>query len=750
MARGTTAIGDGSQGPGRAGNPWKGAESYQAEDRHLFFGREADGQRLRAKILSSRLSVLHAPSGAGKTSILNTLVIPDLERAGLLVVRARLQDQPIDSVRVATLESLLPPPSAERAALRRVLAAYRETGGSSRPTLLDLRDWFRGLLEDGGPELDPRSLIGEIRVADSTPGSLLRQFGRVTPWFTRWLRGNVGLSRYGEHLRTVSPWFDGEGPELSLETPCDELEEALADRRLGSDYEELLDWLALPLPDLHRFFSHIGDVYAERSAHTELILIVDQFEELFTRFVDPGPVARARASEIELPDWRLRTAFIEELENLLRPSLVGESLSIRVVLSMRDDYIAHLDPIRRFAPDLDANSYHLSFLGLERAEEAICSPAAVYRQPFDDECYELIKRQLAREDQFIEPAHIQIVCGRLWEKRPAGGTIPLSALTSEKEEGSPLTETESILEGYFGRFLDRLIEDLGEMGARSPSTPRERRLVECLQAILEVDAADEEDGRAAGSVDSDTLLRAEILETLEPLITAQGTRNIVSREDLVGARYRHSVLRDAILELLRDRVVRIERRLGGWFVEIMHEFLIGAVDRAIRHRLLGTEYRRLREAIERFDAARVDGVSTLRAQERSPLTAEDLRVLRLHEARLDLGQLSPELFLESAILEETRPEEVRSWCRTYQRRKEPDDERLSTELRREISVVLRDNRRALSEPEWVELRRFRELSDRLRDENTAIGQLRAALSGGDVGARRHLPFLIERIQSHGS
>jgi hypothetical protein len=51
--------------------PYKGSESYQVEDAEFFFGRDGEANQVIAKILSSRFSLVHAQSGAGKTSLIN-------------------------------------------------------------------------------------------------------------------------------------------------------------------------------------------------------------------------------------------------------------------------------------------------------------------------------------------------------------------------------------------------------------------------------------------------------------------------------------------------------------------------------------------------------------------------------------------------------------------------------------------------------------------------------------------------------
>ena len=102
--------------------PYKGPESYQVEDAELFFGRDHDAKQLIAKILSRRFTVVHSPSGAGKTSLLNARIIPGLEQRGWFAIRTLPQNDPTASVRITTLQHLMPPPEAE---LRSVEAAVK-------------------------------------------------------------------------------------------------------------------------------------------------------------------------------------------------------------------------------------------------------------------------------------------------------------------------------------------------------------------------------------------------------------------------------------------------------------------------------------------------------------------------------------------------------------------------------------------------------------------------------------------------
>ena len=103
--------------------PYKGVESYEIEDGAIFFGRSLETDQLIYKILANRLTLLHARSGAGKTSLLNARIIPGLELRGASVVRSRPGNNPEESLKVATVTTLLPPPAAESLALQRACSA---------------------------------------------------------------------------------------------------------------------------------------------------------------------------------------------------------------------------------------------------------------------------------------------------------------------------------------------------------------------------------------------------------------------------------------------------------------------------------------------------------------------------------------------------------------------------------------------------------------------------------------------------
>lgn len=603
--------------------PYKGPESYQVEDADFFFGRDQEAFQLVSTILSARMTVLHAPSGAGKTSLLNARIIPHLEARGWTPVRILPHNDPIESTRVTTLQYVVPAPETEVAAFDRAVAALA-------PDEPDLR--LDDLLAryDGLEVTDPlnRALISPVESPRLETAGVLPTAGAVTPYFCRLLRKSIELPAFTEHLAAVARGA-GKDLEITGETPLSRLRAVLADPALAATHRELLSRLYTPVPGLRLFFENLCETYGDHLADFALVLVFDQFEELFTRFVDPGPTARESAAE--LPNWRLRPRFFEELESLYLPGASSEPglsaglLPIRFVVSLRDEYIARLEPLRLFAPEVDNSSYHLSFLEVGAARSAIQSPARQYGFSYSSACLEAILRQLTREDRFIEPSHLQIVCEKIWSRHLAEQQTADSGRPGSEVREIPLETLEGLhgVQGILGSFLSEFLKEL------SPDD------------------------------------RLETLELLEPLITSSGTRNIVESTTLIHSPFRDPRQRNRLMHrLVRRRLVRTEWRLGGYFVEITHEFLIKPILEQVRLETMSNpDYWRLRGALR----------SLLRFQDtdfRGPamqlLPMDDFSILDKNRDRIRWTPWASELMLRSALWHQADKETLREWARRHE------------------------------------------------------------------------------------
>lgn len=68
-------------------NPYIGPRAFQTGE--VLYGRDRELLRLLNLLISRRLVLLHAPSGAGKTSLINAVLIPRLQAEGFRAGRRR-------------------------------------------------------------------------------------------------------------------------------------------------------------------------------------------------------------------------------------------------------------------------------------------------------------------------------------------------------------------------------------------------------------------------------------------------------------------------------------------------------------------------------------------------------------------------------------------------------------------------------------------------------------------------------------
>lgn len=79
--------------------PYKFLASFDEDDRGRFFGREIETDVLLADVVVSRLVVLFAKTGTGKTSLINAGVRPLLEERGYATYVIRVREDPFDEAR---------------------------------------------------------------------------------------------------------------------------------------------------------------------------------------------------------------------------------------------------------------------------------------------------------------------------------------------------------------------------------------------------------------------------------------------------------------------------------------------------------------------------------------------------------------------------------------------------------------------------------------------------------------------------
>lgn len=70
-------------------NPYVGPRAFREEDSEIFFGRDREAVGLVSSVIAGRIVLMHSPSGAGKTSLLQASVVPAMQARGFEVCATR-------------------------------------------------------------------------------------------------------------------------------------------------------------------------------------------------------------------------------------------------------------------------------------------------------------------------------------------------------------------------------------------------------------------------------------------------------------------------------------------------------------------------------------------------------------------------------------------------------------------------------------------------------------------------------------
>jgi tetratricopeptide (TPR) repeat protein len=286
------------------------------------------------------------------------------------------------------------------------------------------------------------------------------------------------------------------------------------------------------------------------------VLVFDQFEEAFT-FLEEQEL-QTLADELgalvsgSMPEGvRLRQRALPEAERL-----PDSPPHIKVVLSMREEYLAALEELSHSIPQVFQDRVRLQPLSDVQAKKAICEPASLermvaiddgYRMEFATERFEYDESALAVMLEFlhgrsrqIEPWELQLLCMHVEQH-----VVP--RLRDARGSSNPLRVTAADLGGAdaMRRVLSTFYETtIGKLpGAQ---------------------------GRRA----------RELCDT--GLVSSQGRRLPLERDQI---RSEWKVTDETLDRLVDDRLVRRETRLESTFYEISHDTLAETILLNRRRRL---------------------------------------------------------------------------------------------------------------------------------------------------------------------
>ncbi|MEM6346910.1 MAG: hypothetical protein AAF927_23680 [Bacteroidota bacterium] len=189
--------------------------------------------------------------------------------------------------------------------------------------------------------------------------------------------------------------------------------------------DEIVDSSTQTSPTL---WQYVKQLQWEKQAEKGILIILDQFEEIFTYPSEQVEEFREAYSEIifnRMPEG-FRTRLYEKVE--ANPELLDQHQqklafldyppTLKFLMGIRSDRLSFLDRLSPSIPNILKNTYEVKPLRLQQAREAIVKPAGYAGDGFlspifayDPDFLEIILSYLSRDySREIEPFLLQIIC----------------------------------------------------------------------------------------------------------------------------------------------------------------------------------------------------------------------------------------------------------------------------------------------------------------------------------------------------
>jgi hypothetical protein len=377
---------------------------------------------------------------------------------------------------------------------------------------------------------------------DDEVGELARRVQRKTLTI---LFGQSGLGKTSILRAGIVPRLRSQGYcpvyvriDYSPESPApsEQIKEAIfrATRRSG---EWTQTGVAVAGESLWEFLHHRGDVLLDEHGKPLIpLLIFDQFEEIFT-LGQGDDAGRKRAAQ-----------FLDDLADLIEnrpPAALEAKLNsdeaaverfdftrsdYRVLIALREDYLAHLEGVKAVMPSITQNRMRLARMTGEQALAAVTGPGG---KLVNLEVAEAIVRFVAGGSELrnaeVEPSLLSLICRELNNARIAQARQEIS---TDVLAGS----RETILAEFYERAL-------------ADQPPGVRKFIE------------------------------------DEMLTESGFRESLAEERVQKAFNAAGAAPDALAKLVNRRLLRIEERLDLRRVELTHDVLCKVVleSRELRH-----------------------------------------------------------------------------------------------------------------------------------------------------------------------
>ena len=367
------------------------------------------------------------------------------------------------------------------------------------------------------------------------------------------------------------------------------------------------------------------------------VFVFDQFEELFTHGASmPAEVVAFQTDLADLAENRIPASVATRLEQHAtnRPGLNIPEMPYRIVIALREDFLADLEEWRLTMPSLRRNRMRLLPMAAEQAFEAVCNERTTHLVPeaLGRRIVKFLSSSPAGDDgkpgadmsgPAVEPALLSLFCRGVNEQRKRAGKTQFD---------------EALIDGGKGTIVSDFYKS-----SLADQPDRVRRFIE------------------------------------DELVTEHGFRNSYSAEDAVA---RRAVTPGELATLIDRHLLRHEHHLGTERVELTHDLLTAAVvEGRDQRRRADTAERERRRRWKRAGAVAIAGALlvvpllivlyvkasraedlALRASERATAASQRSKSRELGALAASATRRNPELAVALALagLEQAGTAEARS------------------------------------------------------------------------------------------
>ena len=288
--------------------------------------------------------------------------------------------------------------------------------------------------------------------------------------------------------------------------------------REGAEREVLVE-MKDTTPSLWEYF-HANSFWDKNNYPVIPMILIDQFEELFTLSKHQDWVNEFFVQLSDLCDGKVPIEIQNYLnQHQLRSPYLDRDDNFRIIISLREDFLARLEECSESIPSLKSNRYSLQAMSSSQALEVILKPGAgivteeVAKKIVEKLTYRPTTQSTLIDNCCVEPALLSLFCNELDKKRQQ---------QNEKKISLSLLET----------FGDDIIQDFYN-----------------------------------DTVAGISLKSAEYIENV--LLTKDGFRDNVSLNDALSS----GLTEEELEHLKNNRLVRIEEWGGAKRIEFTHDVL---------------------------------------------------------------------------------------------------------------------------------------------------------------------------------